>query len=179
MISRSCPVFLFVFIALGGCSAADEAAHADAAPAVEPERIRITPRIVVAPDLAMQGVAAVELWSAATVDAYAPDLAIGPCGQGEDLCLRVVDERRDCGRHGRDWLACFTGGAEIQIWAGVRDEWRLSIIAHELGHSLGLEHDHAGVMMPGRDLTRACVEAADVAQLEVSTGVVGVPACVR
>jgi hypothetical protein len=140
---------------------------------------RIIPRIVVAPELALAGVAAVSLWETATLDAYAPELSISStCGQGEDLCIRVEQERPDCSSPGSPWLACFRGST-IDVWTGVPDEWRASIIAHELGHSLGLEHGSAGLMCPERDRSRPCVEDADLAALEASTGIVGTPACVR
>lgn len=142
---------------------------------------RITPRIVVAPELAMAGVAAVSLWESASLDAYAPDLSISTeCGQGEDLCLRLEQERPDCTAPGSPWLGCFRPEGFVDVWAGVPDEWRASIIAHEIGHSLGLEHGSAGLMWPERDRGgRVCVEASDLVALEASTGVVGTPACVR
>lgn len=146
--------------------------------ALSPERL--TPRLVLAPELAMQGVAAVELWSAATLDAFVPDLSIGECGRSqEDLCIRVVDDKPiGCGAQVRGAVACFRG-ATIDVWKGVPDDWTVSVLAHEIGHSLGLGHVGDGLMSPDRDRTRPCIESDDILALDDAVGVPGAPACVR
>jgi hypothetical protein len=141
---------------------------------------RLTPRLVLSPELALQGVAAVELWSAATRDAFVPELSIGECGRDdEDLCIRVVEELPvGCGAQVKGAVACFRGPT-IDVWKGVPDSWTVSVLAHELGHSLGLGHVQEGLMSPDRDRTRPCVESDDIVALDDALGVPGSPACVR
>lgn len=160
-----------------GCAAHGERASDAEAVVLE---ARIAPRLVVAPELAMPGVAAVSLWEAATLDAYAPDLVVSDDCTGADLCVRRVATRDFECSPGDDgfWWACFTGRGVV-VWTELPDEWQVSVLAHELGHSLGLEHADAGIMWPGRDRSRPCIEDADVEALEASTGIVGAPACVR
>lgn len=172
-------IFSFLALALVACSepAATTPDDVDEAAALSPERL--TPRLVLAPDLAMQGVAAVELWSAATRDAFVPDLSIGECRGSEDLCIRIVDEPpTGCGAQVRGAVACFRGST-IDVWQGVRDDWTVSVLAHELGHSLGLGHVREGLMSPDRDRTRPCIESDDIDALDDAMGVPGSPACVR
>jgi hypothetical protein len=167
----------FVALALMGCA---EPSPAQAEPELVVETARLAPRLVLVPELAMQGVAAVELWSAATLDAFAPDLTIGQCDSAdEDICVRIVDEQPiGCAGQVRGAVACYRG-ATVDVWKGVPDEWRVSVVAHELGHSLGLGHGPAGLMSPDRDRTRPCIEAEDLSALDEKIGVLGAPACVR
>jgi hypothetical protein len=180
-ISRRAYAALFSFVALALVACGDPAATAlDVDPDAPLSPERLTPRLVLAPELAMQGVAAVELWSAATRDAFVPDLSIGECGRSdEDLCIRIVEEPPiGCGAQVRGAVACFRG-ATIDVWQGVRDDWTVSVLAHELGHSLGLGHVREGLMSPDRDRTKPCIESDDIVALDDAMGVPGSPACVR
>lgn len=172
---KACSILVVALLAAACSTAATEAA-----PEAETESA-ISPRIFVQADIALQTVTAIELWRAATDDAYAPDLTVSDaCDQNADLCIRLVPERpTGCGEDAGGALACFRPDGYIDIWSGVRDVEIVSVIAHELGHSLGLLHGDAGIMRPHRDRTMACIEGADLAALEASTRVVGQTACVR
>jgi hypothetical protein len=167
----------FAALALAACAAP---APVTEEPDAAAEPARLTPRMVIAPELALQGVAAVELWSSATLDAFAPQLTIGSCGSAdEDLCLQIVDEPPiGCGAQVRGAVACYRGPT-VDVWRGVPDEWRVSVVAHELGHSLGLGHGPAGLMSPDRDRTHPCIEHDDLTALDDATGIAGTTACVR
>lgn len=139
------PRFLAPLLLLAACAAPTESAP---------------PRIVVAPEVAEDAVAALDLWTAATAGAFAPEVTVSDDCTGADWCITAVASMTvdDCpdatvpGLQDRappracNWRDPGTaqkpqGLHQIRINAsGVRPEERVSTLAHEAGHRLGLAH---------------------------------------
>lgn len=65
-----------------------------------------------------------------------------------DVLIIVVEDIEECGNHTGEIAGCAPvpqdtapETAEIRIVAGYRKDWMKSTLKHELGHTLGLEHD--------------------------------------
>lgn len=169
-----------------GCSNAVEAPMDATEPgsASAPIAPHSAPLIQIDPRLAEEAVAAVGLWTDATAGEYAPELVVGDA-PGARLRIELVDvttgacEEQALPGHGI-W-GCFDGDAGvIQISRDAPADVRVSIIAHELGHSLGLGHRQAGLMYSWRspeELLHPCVDADTLAALEANTAMTGTVVC--
>jgi hypothetical protein len=177
--------FIFIFALVGlGCSAASPEVARSAAATDVPSAPRSTPLIQLDLNLADDAIAAVDLWSDATAGQYAPELVVGDA-PGARFRIELVDvttgacEEQALPGHGI-W-GCFDGDARvIQISRDAPADMRVSIIAHELGHSLGLAHRAEGLMNSWRspaEFLHPCVDLDTLVGLKANTGIVGNVAC--
>lgn len=149
----------------------------EATPAAPEVTQALAPRMVIVVDAELADVAsqAVELWSEATDGAYAPELRITTDAVPGALQIRLVPVS-DCGGRIDSW-GCWREHARIiEVAAAAPLEGRVSSIAHELGHSLGLTHECTGLMnqeRPEEERLAPCVSAANV----VAAGFDGPGAC--
>lgn len=158
------PRFLLPLLLLAACSASSEPAPV---------------RIVVAPAVAEDAVAALQLWTDATAGAFAPEVTVSDDCTGADWCITQVDamSAADCpdatvpnlaDRQAPRACNWRTAGVDyIRINAsGVRPEERVGTLAHEAGHRLGLAHQvGTGDLMdpdrPHEARVAPCVSALD------------------
>lgn len=156
-----------------------------AAPAVETDShvlAGIRYAVTLEPSIAADAVAAIDLFRDATGGFYDPTLTIGECDGSERICIRALEMMPDCAGE-RDPWGCMLPTGEITIWAGMHSELRVSIVAHEIGHSLGLSHADGSVMFPERswrELYWTCLGSEMLIELQALLGVPEVePLCLR
>lgn len=155
---------------LVACGASNEAP--EAAPEVAPEPVSAleSPSVGYAltaapveidPQIAADVDAAVELWMRATDGAY------NPAG------IRFTyGHITDCSTFGA--TGCwYPDRREIRISVKEQKDHRVAAVAHEIGHSLGLEHTVGGLMDPTHVVVDPCVTLDDVA----AAGLPGPGAC--
>jgi hypothetical protein len=175
---------IFTIAMVLGCSAVGSEVEPSAAATVVRSAPRSAPLIQIDLNLADDAIAAVDLWGAATAGQYAPELVVGDA-PGARLRIELVDvttgacEEQALPGHGI-W-GCFDGDARvIQISRDAPSDMRVSIIAHELGHSLGLAHRAEGLMYSWRspaEFLHPCVDVDTLRGLEANTGIVGTVTC--
>lgn len=153
---------LLVLLVCFGCATAEDSAGPD-----------LHPVIGIDPDVADLALSAIALWQGATGGQYAPAVHLG-CLESDTICLRETDGMVDqCGETG-SFRGCY-GRGEMQVSEAMAYDQKISTVAHELGHALGLEHGAAGLMNPHRPVAErhtACVDAVTLDQL-ASLGVEG------
>lgn len=152
-------------LALVACanSASNELAKQEAPP---PADMRAHPVIAVDAEIATEALEAVELWSEATGGAYAPEVIIGDAPDAT-LTLRLVPAVVDCTERTDPWGCYRARSHALELSAKVPAELRVSTLAHEIGHSLGLGHttEPTDLMNPDRSAFRRgcpCVLADNV-----------------
>jgi hypothetical protein len=110
--------------------------------------------------------AAVDLWARATDGAVLL--------RGSHLTVLLVDDFQGCAGLGS--VAGCTSGSRVEISSRVASDHRVSTIAHEIGHTLGLLDMADGLMNPyrvGVERTDPCVSV----DLAVAVGMPGPGAC--
>lgn len=131
--------------------------------------------------MAQDAVAALDLWTAATAGEFAPEVTVSEDCTGADWCITAVDaiSVADCpdptvpnnaarsGARACSWRTD-AGVSHIVLALTTAPEERVSSLAHEAGHRLGLAHlvGTGDLMDPDRphEARRApCVSTEDVA----------------
>lgn len=140
-------------------------------------------RVVVAPDVAADAVAALELWTAATDGEFNSEVTVSGDCTGAELCVTQVDSMEYIECLGEAGAGAAIGRKPIRAcsWrdpdglhrivlnaGGTLPEERVSTFAHEVGHRLGLPHmpGTGDLMDPARtrqSRVAPCVSAEDVA----------------
>lgn len=156
---------------------------------IEPEAVvvaamgTIVTSIQIDPQLADAAVAAIGVWADATNGAYAPQLTIGLDGPAQ-LHVKLVDQIAECNGvpAGSEviWGCMDPSRAAILIAQAAPENLQVSVLMHEIGHSLSLEHGGIGLMWPGRSRAERldpCVDADTLVALETNLGVSGTPSC--
>lgn len=158
---------------LTACSVTPPSSPEEAAPGVPFVLTAQRTRLAVAPVLAENVLDAVALWREATAGAYDPAVVVSDeCG-GADRCILEVPEITDCPLQpeGKKLFGCTyprTDG-RIVVAADVEQDIRVSVMAHEFGHTLFLPHtaDPADDLMnPYRShdtRVHPCISTEDVA----------------
>lgn len=159
-------IFAALALALtAGC--ADVTPVAPAAPPAAPEVTQaLTPRAVITVDADLADVAsqAVQLWTDATGGAFAPELRITTDAVPGALQIRLVPVS-DCGGRIDSWGCWREHARVIEVAVAAPVDVRVSSIAHEIGHTLGLVHEDAGLMWNERsteERLHPCVSAENV-----------------
>ncbi len=148
-------VSVWVLVVLSGCSGTIDAR-------AEQEAEALRPTLGLDETIADLTLSAVVLWQNATGGLYAPDTHLG-CDGTEDFCIREVpDMIEGCGEAGTFNGCCDTERHEIRLSESMFLGQKVSTLAHELGHSLGLEHDTRGLMSNRSKAERedACIDQA-------------------
>jgi hypothetical protein len=134
------------------------------ATAQEEQTRTIAPTLGLDDSIADLALSAVVMWVDATGGAYQPDVHIG-CDGTETFCIREVPGMlAEC--LGPDDTGVFNGccdtkNHEIRLSEGMMYDEKISTLAHELGHSLGLGHGPDGLMSVTRDHAErheACID---------------------
>jgi hypothetical protein len=153
---------ILALLLLAACASPEEA------PAPEPETVTfvtaltVAPVVVIDPQIATEVDAAIDLWSRATNGAYAP----------EDIRF-VRDHIPDCGGAGGK-VGCWDPlSRTITLSVKAQKSHRVAVLAHEMGHSLGLRHTPSGLMAEDHPSDNPCISAEDAA----ATGLGGPGAC--
>jgi hypothetical protein len=86
--------------------------------------------------------------NAQTFAGYDISFRYRPNSDEVDIQIVLVSEIRTCGEHSGEYAGCADilegrspNTAEIRIVDGYRREWMVKTLIHELGHTLGLDHD--------------------------------------
>jgi matrixin len=144
---------MILAVMLAACASPSiEQAKQEAAPVTD---MRAHPVIAVDAAIATEALEAVELWTAATGGAYAPEVIIGDASDAT-LTLRLVPAVVDCTERTDPW-GCYRPKLHaLEISAKVPADLRVSTLAHEIGHSLGLAHttEPTDLMNPDRSAFR-------------------------
>lgn len=138
-------------------------------------------RIVVAPDVAQDAIAALDLWTAATGGQFAPEVVVSDDCAGADWCITQVDAMTtgDCpdatvanladrkAPRACNWRDDSGLNHIVLNAGGTRPEERVGSFAHEAGHRLGLAHQPGtgDLMDPDRShqaRLAPCISAEDV-----------------
>jgi hypothetical protein len=159
--------------------AAPVAVETTQAPQVVPFRYPIT----LEPAIADDGLQAVELLQRVTLGQYDPELTIGECTGAERFCVRAVDVVPDCAGEHAPWGCMDPDTRTVYVIAKFHPELRVSIVVHELMHTLGMLHSDGSVMTPDRswvDFYWSCVSAETAAILKERAGFAETQAaCIR
>lgn len=145
-------VFATALLMLAACSA-----PAPEAPAAPPER---APSLSLPLELADAGSLAAGLWQRAGYPL--PQVVIGDATAEVRVYLQpgLIEGCEAERAWGCTELPMFPGDAtRIWISSEVPEELLVSVLAHEFGHELGLEHEAEGIMNPGREMLPVCVES--------------------
>jgi hypothetical protein len=137
-------VCLWVLVAALGCNGTSSAP-------LEPaeQDLAIRPTLGIDENIADLVLSAVVMWQGATGGLYAPEIHLG-CDGTEAFCIREVPGMlTEC--LGPDDAGAFNGCCdsahhEIRLSEAMYLDQKISTLAHELGHSLGLKHGQDGLM---------------------------------
>lgn len=139
-------------------------ADAATAPTAAPDRLH--PTLGIDPAISDLALSAVVMWERATGGRYAPSLHLG-CDGSEDYCIvespGMLDQCLGPDDAGAFNGCCDSAAHEIRLSESMMLDEKVSTLAHELGHSLGLGHGETGLMSVGRDHTErheACIDRA-------------------
>lgn len=153
-------VSVWVLVVLSGCSETSDV-PVDA----QEQDDALRPTLGLDETIADLTLSAVVLWQNATGGLYAPDTHLG-CDGTEDFCIHEVPGMlTEC--LGPDDTGAFNGCCdstrrEIRLSESMFLGQKVSTLAHELGHSLGLAHDTRGLMSNRSKAERedACIDQA-------------------
>ena len=152
--------FLLTLIAVAGCSAAGADAETSVAVQSQTEAFRIE----TTEDLRADVEAAVDLWARATDGAYLPEVVVGQRGR---FAVRPV-------AHIPGAYADTTADSTVRVGADTPASLRVIVIAHELGHTMGLPDTQDDTLMHAAyAAAHPCIQA----ELTASVGMPGPGAC--
>lgn len=135
---------------------------------------RAHPLVVVDAELADAVSQALALWTEATGGRYAPRLVIGDDSTAAAVRIRLVGDLDCDGVYA--WACWARRSGVLEISRNAAPDMVVSSIAHEIGHTLGLEHGCDGLMSLDRsnaERRAPCVSAGNVA----AAGFAGPGAC--
>lgn len=132
------------------------------------------PTLGIDENIADFALSAVTLWQDATGGRYAPDTHIG-CNGDETYCVYEQPEMiTNCiDDEGIFFGCCDSKQHEIRLSEGMYLDEKIATLAHELGHSLKLQHAAAGLMDPGRDHESRHLPCIDQTTLDAFAGLYG------